>query len=117
MTELAFLLDILLNHKIPKVTKEAITERIKLVESQLGTRPALPLAIAPQGRPLRDPTAQSASTQALLDKDPAAPPGLVNLPSIPIAAPAPTPATNRIKGGEVSTGGSQGTSIKGPRKF
>ena len=32
MTELSFLLDLLLNHKIQKVTQDAIRERIKEIE-------------------------------------------------------------------------------------
>lgn len=35
MTELTFLLDLLLNHKLPKPTKDAIARRIKDVEVQL----------------------------------------------------------------------------------
>lgn len=35
MTELTFLLDLLLNHKLPKPTKVAVTERVKEVELQL----------------------------------------------------------------------------------
>ncbi len=35
MTELAFLLELLLNHKLPRPTKVAVTERIKEVESKL----------------------------------------------------------------------------------
>lgn len=47
MTELAFLLELLLNHKLPRPTKVAVTERIKEVEQRLGNatlqRPAAPL--------------------------------------------------------------------------
>lgn len=32
MTELSFLLELLLNHELQKITKEAITERIKVIE-------------------------------------------------------------------------------------
>ncbi len=35
MTELAFLLDLLLNHKLPLATKKAISERCKEVEQRL----------------------------------------------------------------------------------
>jgi hypothetical protein len=35
MTELSFLLDLLLNHKLPKPTREAVTARVKEVEVQL----------------------------------------------------------------------------------
>lgn len=33
MTELSFLLDLLLNHKLPKVTRDAVAARIKEVEA------------------------------------------------------------------------------------
>lgn len=35
MTELSFLVDLLLNHKLPKVTRDAVAVRIKEVESSL----------------------------------------------------------------------------------
>ena len=41
-TELSFLLDLLLTHKLAKNTKEAITLRIKEVELALTTAPARP---------------------------------------------------------------------------
>lgn len=34
MTELSFLLDLLLNHKLGKITKDALTERIKSIETK-----------------------------------------------------------------------------------
>ncbi len=37
MTELSFLVDLLLNHKLPKVTRDAVAARIKEVEAGLGT--------------------------------------------------------------------------------
>lgn len=39
MTELSFLLDLLLNHKLPTATKVAVTERIREVESRLVQSP------------------------------------------------------------------------------
>lgn len=33
MTELSFLIDLLLNHKLPKTTRDAVAERIKAVEA------------------------------------------------------------------------------------
>jgi hypothetical protein len=39
MTELSFLLDLLLNHKLPKPTREAVTARIKHVEAGLTASP------------------------------------------------------------------------------
>ncbi len=46
MTELSFLLDLLLNHKLPKPTREAVTARIKDVEARL-TQSSQPLQRAP----------------------------------------------------------------------
>lgn len=37
MTELSFLLDLLMNHKLPKLTKQLIAARIKEVEQMLQT--------------------------------------------------------------------------------
>lgn len=37
MTELSFLLELLLNHKLPQATKKAVTERVKEVEAGLST--------------------------------------------------------------------------------
>lgn len=50
MTELSFLLELLLNHKLPKATREAVTARIKDVEMMLGARATAPgpyIAYAP----------------------------------------------------------------------
>lgn len=55
MTELSFLLELLLNHKLPKVTREAVTARVKEVEQglthpysqQARAVPTLPQAVPP----------------------------------------------------------------------
>lgn len=39
MTELSFLLELLLNHKLPKKTKDAVAERIKVVENGIIPQP------------------------------------------------------------------------------
>ncbi len=41
MTELSFLLDLLLNHKLPLATKKAVTERVREVEARLSA--AMPI--------------------------------------------------------------------------
>ncbi len=41
MTELTFLIELFLNHDLPKDTKQAIAERIKEVEQGLTTSPAI----------------------------------------------------------------------------
>lgn len=67
MTELSFLLDLLLNHKLSKITKEAIVGRVKEIESRTssGSWAAIPLS-QPQARAPK--TAQSPSTQRILDE-------------------------------------------------
>ncbi len=78
LTELTFLLELLLNHKLPKPTKTVITERIKEVEAQLTT---LQIHSAPivntvemRGVPMRDVPAhlanQSPSTIAAMMRHP-----------------------------------------------
>jgi hypothetical protein len=96
VTELSFLLSLLLDHKLPKAVQGLIKDRIK--EIQL--TPQQPIRINPM---IRDPHAQAPSTQALLDQ-------------APIMTPA---AIKRIVGGEISTGGSASglSGTKGPRKF
>ena len=39
MTELTFLLDLLLNHKLPLATKNLIKDRIGVIEAQMATTP------------------------------------------------------------------------------
>lgn len=99
MTEIQFLIDLILNHKLSKEAKDLCTKRIGDVEANL-TR-------APQRifTPIQPPnTAQAPSMQAILDK---VPDGSI------IAAPQGIPPSARMVGGEVNTGG--GT--RGPRKF
>ena len=69
MTELSFLLELLLNHKLAKTTKEAVIERIKAIEAQSFSRPAVVTsgyAVQSSVRPPK--TAQSPSTQRILDQ-------------------------------------------------
>lgn len=62
MTELSFLIDLLMNHKLSKATKELVAQRIKEVEGRISS--GMPLA--QQQRP--NPTGQAASTVAALAK-------------------------------------------------
>jgi len=43
VTELTFLVELLLNHKLPKPTKDLVAQRIKEVEESFAARPALPI--------------------------------------------------------------------------
>lgn len=84
MTELAFLLDLLLNHRLPAATKAAISERLKEVEKTLAPNPrvAAVQAVMPQ---LAN---QAPSTIAALMKHP----DLMEK-AVPVEAIAQTPAT------------------------
>lgn len=67
MSELSFLLELLLNHKLPKATKEVVVGRIKEIEASPVNRPNPWLAVAAQAqKPPK--TAQSQSTQRILDE-------------------------------------------------
>jgi hypothetical protein len=70
MTELSFLLDLLLNHKLPKATREAVTQRIKDVETRLSSAaPSFRVSAAPAPVPFQLPPGappQSPSTLAAM---------------------------------------------------
>ncbi len=74
MTELTFLVDLLLNHKLPKLTRDAVAARIKEVEAGIGFAP--PQRMAPQpamARPQNLPphiANQSPSMQAIMLRNP-----------------------------------------------
>ena len=75
MTELSFLLDLLLNHKLPKLTKEAIVERAKKVteEYELQRSMSQPVNHKTQINPAQIPPqlrGQSPSTIAAMMKHP-----------------------------------------------
>lgn len=70
MTELSFLLDLLLNHKLPVATKVAVTERIREVESRLIQSP--PSRVPPPSQGFIPPhlANQAPSTIAALARHP-----------------------------------------------
>ncbi len=85
MTELSFLLELLLNHKLPKATREAVTIRIKDVEASLSI--SRPLAQV-QAYPAVTIAPQSPSTMAAMARN-----GFQEVPkAIPIEQIAQTPA-------------------------
>ena len=59
MTELQFLIDLLLNHKLPAQTKKAVAARIGQVEASYGTVPPSGIVHTPK---------QAPSTQRILDQ-------------------------------------------------
>lgn len=65
MTEISFLIDLFLNHKLPKAVKVLIAERIKGLSTTVMVVPTVPKPLHPfPGAP------QAASTMALLEKHP-----------------------------------------------
>jgi len=81
-TELSFLIDLLLNHKLPKSVRDLLSTRIKDVEANLNIAPRMQ---RPQG------PAQAASTVALLEKHGPLP--VIEMPPVPVENIAQTPET------------------------
>ncbi len=91
-SELSFLIELLLNHDVPKTTKDLIASRIKEVEVNLTLNQVRPQVVQPQaihGVP------QAASTLALMAKhgDIAPVPMPEMPPIVPVEQIAQTPAT------------------------
>ena len=71
MTEISYLIDLLLNHKLPKVTRENIRARIQLLEKGGATAPRPNGPQASPGAPQATPVPIAASpvaAQALADR-------------------------------------------------
>lgn len=87
MTELSFLLDLLMNHRLQKATKEIVAQRIKEVEESLNQKPQVPF----QPKPIVLPpnlAGQSPSTLALMAKHGDLPPiEPIVMPEIPPVTP------------------------------
>ncbi len=86
-TELGFLLDLLLNHKLPKPTKDLVAGRIREVETMLSTTQVR----IPAGSGITPAmiSNQAPSTQAIMARNP----DLIPPPPVPIEAVAQTQAT------------------------
>ena len=105
MTELSFLLDLLLNHKLPKPVRAAVTARIKDVEGRLS--PTLE----------RRPNPASGATQP-----PSTLAALARQEPLPVIANSPVVLSGQVIDKEtgrpsVITGTSNFGSTRGPRKF
>lgn len=84
ISELSFLIELLLKHKLPPATKDLIATRIKDVEEHTRSSHTIPFVsnrpVAPGG------VAQAASMQAIMDRNP-------DLVTQPVAVIAQTPET------------------------
>lgn len=96
MTELSFLIELLLNHELKKETKDLIAGRIKEVEANLipmHLRPSMPLITGSlpisNGGWGHSPSPQAASTVAAMARHGGAP----NTPVIPDSPPEPVVLT------------------------
>ncbi len=138
MTELTFLLELLLEHKLPKKTKDVVAARIRVVEEDLSNklqtfptvnRPAAPpVPITPFPTSIVHGAQQAPSTMALLAKDASSPPGLpqplppqAELPPA-VANIAQTSATaialaQRQEAIRIATSGKEEKGRTSPRKF
>lgn len=124
-TELSFLIELLLKHKIPPATKLAVADRIKEVEQGIGLVPKYPVmqVVAPKAQaPII--AQQSASMQALMEKHPdwnQHPVVPDQAPPAPVAVIAQTPATIDAmeKRAAIMAGKNPGTNpaTGRPRKF
>jgi hypothetical protein len=85
MSELSFLVDLLVNHKLPKATSDVILARLKEVEVSLEASREIQFPIQPRAMAPGAPR-QAASTQAILDRNPDL------AAAIPIEQVAQTPA-------------------------
>lgn len=108
-TELSFLIEVLMNHKLPKPTKELVRTRIMYVESMMGLIPPRP----PMPRP--EFQGQAPSMQAIMARNP-------DLVAAPVAIVAQTPATaaalnSRQEAIGISLSGIPEKGRKSPRKF
>lgn len=93
MTELSFLLELLLNHKLPKVTREAVTLRIKEVEAMLSAKNTGVSINPPAAANIPMPSHLSIATQAPSTLAAMARNGFQEVPkTIPIEQIAQTPA-------------------------
>lgn len=92
-TELSFLIELLLKHRLPATTKDLVAQRIKEVEEHLDSR----MHVQMPARPLPPQVAmQSPSTQALMIKHGTAGDMVPHMPPPapePVAIVAQTPAT------------------------
>lgn len=128
MTELSFLLELLLEHKLGKSTKDAIKNRIKDIELKSSTSSNWTTVTYPPQpqRPLK--TAQSPSTQRILDEmaneqqvmspEPQAIHEAPGMPAVIAQTPAAIAALNaRAQAISIAISGREQKGRQSPRKF
>lgn len=125
MTELSFLVDLLVNHKLPKATAEVVLARLKEVEVTLAASREIQFPLQPRMQhqvpgPLPGPP-QAASTMAILARNPDLAAAIPDAP-VKVENIAQTPATaaamaSRQKAIAASMAGTVDKETGRPRKF
>jgi hypothetical protein len=106
MTELSYLIDLLLNHKLPKATKDSVAKRIQEIQEVYK-----PHQVA---RPLSPGGVQQApSTQAILDRNP----DLIPVENIAQTVAASQALASRESAIAASMSGTVDKTTGRPRKF
>lgn len=88
MTELTFLLDLLLNHRLPAATKAAVSDRIREVEKQLSAGYPIP----PQAQAIRQAVLNSPIPAHLVNQAPSTIAAMMKHDGAPIALAPPAEA-------------------------
>lgn len=125
MTELSFLLDLILNHKLPKATKDAVAARIKDVEAGYSVRSPTPQMARPMAVPPGMEGQSPSTIAAMMRHGDVAP--IQSAEPAPVAVVAQTPAAmaamaarNQALQAATGAGAFTGKPEKGrtsPRKF
>jgi len=116
MTELGFLLELFLNHRLPKSTKDLVAQRIKEVEQELTKYDSFPPPQPPRMQ-VGAISNQAPSTQAILARNPD-----LAIAAQPVAVIAQTPAAQAAMAGREATikqamSGKPAPGETKPRKF
>lgn len=120
MTELSFLIDLLLNHRLQKGTKEVIQQRIKDVEAGMAMPMQVPRAVAMPAHLSPAIAMQSPSTQALMAKHAAMgepPPAPVKVEQIAQTPAAQAALASRQQAIAIGLSGKPAKGETSPRKF
>ena len=98
-SELSFLIKLLLDHKLPKITKDLVASRVKEVEAAFKTIPIpiIPAFVPPAVpatyvKPVKDPNAQSPSTMKILQDGGPLPVPIIPVQDAPVTQGPVTPA-------------------------
>ena len=117
MSELSFLIDLLLNEKLTKSVKDKIAERIKFVEENVNVTPIRAAQALPPPKVING-AVQSPSTVAAMERQLANPTAPPDQPPVVVASPAAANAiASRNQALNASFSGKPEPGRTSPRKF